>query len=196
MSADNTPILLLIDIQHGLVEGPAEWGGRSNPNLVPNVQHLLETWRSRSWPILHVIHDDKDDPTNIINAAYPETYKPHACARPEGDEPVFVKHVGSPFVASGINKVIDGLLEGKKDRKIVVFGMDAAQCISNTTRHGADLGYNIVVVGDACSGYGMQDWKTGKNISAEETHDAAMSMLQTYAKVTTTDKVLKDLGFE
>ncbi|KAF8911583.1 Isochorismatase-like protein [Gymnopilus junonius] len=190
---ENAPILLLIDIQHGLVEGLAEWGPRSTPNLAKNVQYLLKIWRSWSWPILHVIHDDKDDPTNIISAAYPETFKPHACAKPVDDEKIFIKHVGSPFVATELASSIDTY---GKDRKVVVIGMDGAQCINSTTRHGADLGYNMVVVGDACSTYGMQNWQTGKNVSAEETHEAAMSMLNAYGKVTTTKDVLSVLGFQ
>lgn len=191
--SEKPPILLLIDIQHGLVEGPPEWGPRSTPNLTENVQYLLKTWRSRSWPILHVIHDDKDDPSNLISAAHPETFKPHACAKPEGDEKVFIKHVGSPFVATELGSAIDSY---EKDSKIVVIGMDGAQCINNTTRHGSDLGYKMVVVGDACSTYVMQDWKTGKDISAEEAHDTAMSMLNGYGKVTTAKEVLSVLGFQ
>ena len=43
----------------------------------------------------------------------------------------------------------------------------------------------------------MEDWTTGKQLTAEETHHAAMSMLVGYTdgKVTTTEKVLEVLGF-
>ena len=195
-----TPILLIIDLQQGLVEGAPEWGGRSTPNLVPNVTHLLSTWRSKKWPILHVQHDDIFDPTNPIAAIHPETYALHPCAQPENGEPVFVKNVGSPFVASGLKAKVEelgalGSGEGKEKRKIVVIGMDAAQCVNDTTRNGTDLGYKIVVVGDACAAYGMEDWVTGKQLGAEETYNAAMSMLTGYATVTTTEKVLGVLGY-
>lgn len=112
---------------------------------------------------------------------------------------MFVKNVGSPFVASGLRAKVEELgvlAEGEGKRKIVVIGMDAAQCVSDTTRSGTDSGYKIVVVGDATAAYGMDDWITGKLISGEETHRAAMSMLMGYATVTTTDKVLSVLGYE
>lgn len=32
-----------------------------------------------------------------------------------------------------------------------MIGMDGGQCINSTTRHGADLGYEMVVVADACA---------------------------------------------
>jgi nicotinamidase-related amidase len=195
------PILLLIDLQQGLVEGPPEWGGRSTPNLVENVKYLLKTWRSKNWPILHVQHDDIFDSTNPIAKIHPETYAIHPSAAPLPGEPVFVKDVGSPFVASGLKAKVDEIMagdgEGKEKRKIVVIGMDGAQCVNDTTRNGTDLGYKVVVVGDASASYGMEDWRTRKQLSGEEMHNSAMSMLVGYTdgKVTTTEKVLEVLGF-
>jgi len=190
MSSIDTPILLLIDIQHGLVEGPAEWGPRSTPNLVENVASLLQTWRSKEWPVLHVHHDG--GPDNAISSGFPANFAPHTSAAPLPSEPVFVKTVGSPFVETKLPEVIKEL--GGK-RKIVVIGMDGGQCINNTTRHGTDLGYEIVVVGDACSSYAMNDWTTGKDYGAEQTHIAAMSLLAGDAKVTTTKDVLGVLRY-
>jgi nicotinamidase-related amidase len=157
------------------------------------VIYLLDTWRSKQWPVLHVHHDDTADPTNPISAFHAEGFAPHSCSKPLGSEPVFVKHVGSPFVATGLAAAIKEL--GGK-RKIAVIGMDGSQCVNDTTRNGRDLGYDMVVVGDACSSYAMNNWKTGKEIGAEETHNAAMSMLCSYMKVTTAEEVLGVLGFE
>lgn len=193
------PILLLIDLQQGLVEGPADWGSRSTPNLVSNVTHLLSIWRIRRWPILHVQHDDIFDATNPIAAIHPVTFAIHTCAIPLAGEPLFVKSVGSPFVASGLKGKVDEIMGsdgGNGKRKIVIIGMDGAQCVNDTTRNGADLGYKIVVVGDASASYGMEDWRTGKQLDAEQTHNAAMSMLVGYAQVTTTEKVMDVLGFD
>jgi nicotinamidase-related amidase len=191
--AQDPPILLLIDLQHGLVEGPSAWGPRSTPKLAENVTYLLDIWRSKLWPVLHVHHDDTADPSNPISASHPETFAPHSCSKPLDSEPVFIKHVGSPFVATGLPAAIEAL--GGK-RKIALIGMDGSECVNNTTRNGVDLGYDIVVVGDACSSYAMNDWKTGKPFEAEETHNAAMSMLCSYAKVTMTKELLAVLGFE
>jgi nicotinamidase-related amidase len=187
------PILLVIDIQHGMVEGPAEWGPRSTPHFVQNVSQLISKWRSKTWPVLHVHHDDIDDPSNPISASSPTTFAPHASAKPISGEQVFIKHVGSPFVSTELPAVI----KTYGHRKIVVIGMDGAQCINNTTRHGADLGYDMVVVTDACSTYGVEGWEIGeKGMGAEETHRAAMGMLSSCAKVTTTEKLMGVLGYE
>jgi nicotinamidase-related amidase len=155
---------------------------------------LLKTWRERHWPVLHVHHDDKDD-DSPINAKYPETFKPHAGAKPEGVEPVFVNHVGSPFVPTDLPEAIK-VYEKKGKRKVVVIGMDGGQCINSTTRHGASLGYEMAVVADACASYGADNWRTGKPFTAEETHDIAMGTLTGFWKVTSTIDVLKVLGYE
>lgn len=184
------PILLLIDLQHGLVEGDPQWGPRSTPKLVENVKYLLKTWRSKNWPILHIQHDAFDEPKNPINAAYPETFAIHTSAAPEGDEKVFVKHTGSAFFAEGLPEAI----KSYGHRKIVVIGMDGKECVNSTVRHGADLGYKIYVVADASASYGMEDYE-GKSVAAEDSHNSAMWMLASFARVTTTEKVLKDLGY-
>lgn len=51
----------------------------------------------------------------------------------------------------------------------MVIGMDGSQCVNNTVRQAADLGFQLLVVADACACYGMEDWRTGKQLGAEET---------------------------
>ncbi|TVY82842.1 putative isochorismatase family protein [Lachnellula suecica] len=174
-TTDTSPILLSVDLQQGMVEGPEEWGPRSTPSLVPNVESLLKTWREKKWPIIHVQHDDIADPTNIISSKYPETFKAHACAAPQGDEPIIIKTVGSAFVAPDLGVELEKL--GKK-RKVVVIGMDGSQCINSTARHGSDLGYDLIVVEDASASFGM-----GGGFDAAKTHEAAMKMLASYVTV-------------
>jgi nicotinamidase-related amidase len=185
------PILLLVDLQHGLVEGDPDWGPRSTPKLVENVKYILKTWREKGWPILHIQHDATEkEPKNPINALYPETFAIHSSAAPEGDEKVFVKHTGSAFYAEGLPEAI----KSYGHKRVVVIGMDGAQCVNCTVRQGDDLGYSMYVVADACASYGMDNYEK-KNVGAEYTHNAAMWMLMAYAKVTQTADVLKDLGY-
>ncbi|KAF4626675.1 hypothetical protein G7Y89_g11483 [Cudoniella acicularis] len=196
------PVLLLIDLQQGMVSGPPEWGSRSTPSLVENVTSLLLTWRSKAWPILHVQHDDIADPTNIISATHPEAFAFHACAMPLESENRFVKHTGGAFVGTGLEEALTKYVEssgGWKEGKVVVVGMDSAQCINSTVRHGVDLGFDMVVVGDACASYELKAWKSdgkGELLSAEDTHAAAMGMLESYCKVTSLDKLMTVLGLE
>lgn len=104
-----------------------------------------------------------------------------------------MKNVGSPFVATELPAAIKNY---GGEREIVVIGMDGTQCVNNTTRHGVDLGYKMVVVGDACASYGIRDWRTGKEVGEEATHNLAMGILAGDARVTSTKEVLAVLGYE
>ena len=183
------PVLLLIDLQQGLVEPSPEDGPRSTPQLTKNVASLLTFFRSKSWPILHVQHDDIINIDNNISSRFPSSFKIHSSAAPLENEPVFVKHVGSPFVATRLEEELRKL--GK--RRVIVAGMDGRECVNNTTRHGVDLGYEITVVWDACASFGMVGLD-GKVVDAETTHQMAMAMLLSYAKVESLEKVMGDLG--
>lgn len=99
-----------------------------------------------------------------------------------------MKTVGSPFVETGLAAAIASLETAEPGRNIVVAGIDGSQCINNTTRHGSDLGLKMLVVSDACASCRMGEW------GPEETHLAAMSMLKRYAKVITTQEMMKVLG--
>ena len=188
------PILLLIDIQQGVVEGLPEFGPRSTPNFVENIKYLLQTWRRKSWPVLHVNHDDIADENSPINSKNSETFAFHSAAAPLDEEPVFTKSVGSPFVATELL----GVIQSHGNRKVVVIGMEGGQCVNSTVRHGSDLGLEIVVVADACASYGADDWEHvgGNSLGAEETHRIAMGTLMGYAKVTSTKRLLQVLGYE
>jgi nicotinamidase-related amidase len=188
--AEAPPILLSVDLQHGMVEGDKEWGPRSTPKLVENVEYLLKTWREKGWPIIHIQHDADKEPDNPIAARFPKTFAIHTSAAPEGDEKVFVKHTSSAFFAPELPEAI----KSYGHRRIVVIGMDGTQCVNSTVRQGDDLGYKMVIVADACASYGVEDFE-GKQLDAQNSHNSAMYMLQAFVKVTTTAELFKELGY-
>lgn len=58
MQSLNAAVLLIIDVQQA-IDDPT-WGVRNNPNAEANMQHLLEVWRQRHLPIVHVRHSSRD----------------------------------------------------------------------------------------------------------------------------------------
>lgn len=43
---------MIIDVQQGFEN--KKWGERNNPDAVKNLYRLLQIWRERKWPIIHV----------------------------------------------------------------------------------------------------------------------------------------------
>jgi nicotinamidase-related amidase len=188
--SNTSPVLVVVDVQQGMVDGGPGWGTRSTPDLIPNLKRLLKFWRSKKWSVFHVQHDDisPEEPDNPISAKFPETFAIHPAVAPQNGEKLFVKHTGSAFVNTDLFNTIKSL--GGETRQIIIVGMDGAQCINSTTRTGADLGLRVAVVTDACASYGMEEWGTGGSKTGEETHRSAMSMLAGYAKLYTTETLL------
>jgi nicotinamidase-related amidase len=192
------PILLLIDLQQGLISPLPEWkwGPRSTPSLESTIITLLKTFRAKNYPIIHVHHDDTSDPSNPISTLYPapQYIQPHACAAPIPGEKTLIKHTGSAFVNTTLSTLIPSAYLKSSDPapgKIIVVGMDGSQCVNSTVRSGIDLGYDMIVVGDGCASFGIEKWVGGEmvGVDAEETNSMAMGMLSGYTKVVTAEEL-------
>ena len=94
-SAPN-PALLVIDAQLG-IDTPA-WGKRNNPDAESTIARLLDSWRERGWPVLHVRHDSTSPASPLLPGKPGHAFKPEAM--PQADEPVFGKTVNSAFIGS------------------------------------------------------------------------------------------------
>lgn len=85
------------------------------------------------------------------------------------------KHLGSAFLdpEPRLAKRLTQL--GGPAAKIVVIGMDGAQCINDNTRMAIDQRLQPTVVVDACATFGMDDYRDPMpKIVAEDTHEAAL----------------------
>ncbi|CAM6100018.1 unnamed protein product [Calypogeia fissa] len=194
-------VLLVIDLQQAIVSPKPEWGSRSTPSLTTNVSTILSLWRLLHRPLIH-IHHHPTDASDPLHPSHPATSAGHSCAAPLPNETVLIKSTGSAFVGTSLLEKLQKLMnsnEGKeKTLKLVIIGMDGAQCVNSTTRSAADLGFEVTVVADACASSGTQDWKKGdsrgKGWDAEATHDLAMAMLAGgYAQVILTSQLLESL---
>ena len=186
------PVLLVIDLQEGIVEGGDGAGPRSTPNLTANVENVLQTWRTRGWPLIHIHHDDPDPDHPIHKISHPERFVAHPCSAPRRDETVLYKHVGSAFVDPQL-RLAERLSQlGGKCAEVIIIGMDGAQCVNDNARAANDLGFKVTVIAEACATYGMEDYRGGgRAISAEDAHVAAMSILANgFAKVVTLNDFL------
>ena len=179
------PTLILIDIQIGF-DDPS-WGERNNLEAEDNIGKLLEAWRKKNLPIIHVKHDSSDansllHPENIGNQ-----YK--SVARPERGETIIIKKVNSAFIGTNLEQL---LLEMEAN-PLVIVGLTTDHCVSTTTRMAANLGSSCIVINGATATFERQSYD-GKVFSANNVHDLALASLSgEFCEVLSTEKILSKM---
>jgi len=97
---------------------------------------------------------------------------------PGKGELVFPKTNGGAFTGTNL----DFVLRNMDIESIIIIGFLTDQCVLATAVHGADLGYDVVLVEDACTG------------TTRENHDAVVRLARdVFSKVKSTDELLKCL---
>jgi len=161
------------------------WGRRNNPEAEANIGRLLDRWRARGWPVVHVQHVSRD-PASTFRPGQPGVeFKPATAPRP--NELVVVKHTPSAFAATQFGAV----LEERRARHLIVTGFITNNSVETTVRVAATLGFQVQVVADATATFDRRDL-AGRLWRAEDVHALSLSNLSgEYADVVTTDDVLR-----
>jgi nicotinamidase-related amidase len=186
LAFDKPAALLPIDMQQAFDTPP--WPRRWNSELDRNGLTLLDLWRRVGWPILHVQHDSVESSSTLRpdrpGHAFREGFAP------QGMEPLVSKSVNAAFIGTDLELRLRRLgLE-----TIVAFGISTDICVSTTTRVGANLGFRMVVVGDACDCFDLPG-PGGVTILAETIHTAHLATLAfEFARVTTTQEISRSLS--
>lgn len=176
--------LLLIDIQKGLDDWDFYGGNRNNLDAEQNAAKILGIFRSQKRPIFHVQHGS----TNPESPLYPSKTGFHIKdeVRPLPNETVFIKDVNSAFIGTDLEQT----LRNKQIDTLVVAGLTTNHCISTSVRMGANLGFKIILIADACATFDQMGLD-GKKQPAELVHQVSLASLKDeFASVITTTEVL------
>jgi len=178
-------VLLPVDLQQAFDASP--WPRRWNEAVDANGQALLKAWREHGLPIIHIRHDSVAAGSTLAPGASGNGFRPGF--GPVGDEPLVTKSVNAAFIGTDL----DLRLRRLGVNTLVVFGIATDMCVSTTVRVGANLGYNMILVEDACDCFDLPDGKGG-TIPAETIHAAHVASLRReFADVTTTKAALEAL---
>jgi len=168
--------LLIVDMQNDYFPGgKMELVGISEAGQ--NAERLLKLFRENQWPTFHIQHVALQGQATFF---LPETpgVAIHEHVKPVTGEVIITKHFPNSFRETELAEVL-----GKaKIERLVICGAMSHMCIDATTRAAADLGYECVVIHDACA---TRDLAFGELIlPAIQVHGAFMAALgSAYAKV-------------
>ncbi|MEH0842850.1 isochorismatase family protein [Micromonospora sp. CPCC 205711] len=134
--------LIVIDVQESFRHRPS-WAYASNPDIVDDVNRLVDAARRRGDLVVWVLHaepgtDDVFDPAlghvRLIDGLVPGA-----------GEPTLTKTSHNAFTTTHLQQ----LLTMAGIRELTVCGIRTEQCVETTTRVGCDLGYEMTFVTDA-----------------------------------------------
>lgn len=124
--------LLIIDVQQSLVDEGIWEANR----VIKQLNYLSKMARSQNIPVIF-IRDTRVEPDK----------KFHHQLNVEKSDIEILKSFRSIFAGTNLNEV----LKNKNISKLVVGGMQSDFCVSTACQHGAELGYDVVLVSDAHS---------------------------------------------
>jgi nicotinamidase-related amidase len=182
--------LLIIDVQNGIV-GPAqatskpEFHATASARVIPNIRRLLNAFRAAHLEVIYTVienltQDGRDRSLdyrlsgfNIAKGAWEARVIDEIV--PQRDEIVLPKTSSSVFNSTNL----DYLLRNIGIEDLFVTGFMTDQCIDHAVKDGADLGYYMCCVHDACAA------ESGAR------HEAALSCFKGYCRMLSTDQVLR-----
>jgi nicotinamidase-related amidase len=179
--------LIVIDIQNFYFEG----GRLVLVGPVEASRHalaLLDRFRARHWPVIHVQHLPKDQSAPSPDSGDPQ-YRIHADVLPLPGETVICKHNANAFRDTDLAAVLGKL----GVTKLVICGMQTHMCVEAAARAAADLGFEVTVVRDACATRALAF--NGVDVPAALVHAAALAAIaNSYARVVSTEEELAELN--
>jgi nicotinamidase-related amidase len=175
-------VLMPIDVQRGF-DDPS-WPPRWNGDMEANGRALLAHWRAMGAPIVHVRHDSVQEGSSLAPGLWGNDFRDGFA--PLAGEPVVSKSVNSAFIGTDL----DLRLRRLGAERIVVFGISTDMCVSTTIRTGANMGWKMVLVADACDCFDLPDGEGG-TIPARAIQAAHVATLAAeFCEVVTTAEVI------
>ena len=176
--------LVIVDIQNDYFKG-GKYELVGIDEAAKNAQTTLEHFRTNKLPIIHVQHFFVGEGAPFF---VPETHgsEINDLVKPKEGETLITKNYPSSFRETKLHETLQNL----KINDLVVVGAMSHMCIDTTVRAGADLGYTITVLHDACATRDLEF--NGKTVKAADVQTAYMSALGfAFAKIVSTEEFLK-----
>ena len=179
---DAATALIVVDVQQAF-DDAGYWGRRNNPDCEANVAALVAEWRARERPVVFVRHDSDEDVSPLRPDEPGNAFKPELTGEPDL---LVTKRVNSAFYGE---PDLDGWLRGRGSSSFAVCGITTNHCVETTARMGANLGYDVLFVLDACATFDRRH-PDGTLVTADElTRATAASLHDEFATIVSTREV-------
>jgi len=168
--------LIIIDVQHFYYPGGA--ASLVEPEQASrNASKVLGSFRAEGDLVVHVRHQAS------------KGGEIHEHVAPIEGEKVFTKTEVSCFNGTDLL----AYLQEKQISELVIAGMMTHMCVEAAVRAAHDLGFEVILIGDACATRDLEFGKT--RVAAADVHASTLATLaRTYANVVTTEEFLASVS--
>jgi len=170
--------LLLIDIQNDYFDkGTMTLAGADK--AAANARSVLDRFRSDKLPVIHIQHV-ATKPTATFFQPGTNGAEIHTAVKPLAGEKVIVKHYPNSFRET---ELLD-YLKSIAITDLVICGMMTHMCVDTTVRAAKDLGFNLVLIGDACATRNLEI--NGETVNASDVQKSFLAAInRSFATVIT-----------
>lgn len=183
--------LLVIDIQKAFRDENYWGGNRSTPDFEKNVGELLDCFRQRHLPIIHVKHNSIASTCPLYPEAPGNELEDFAKPTSLDNEVLFEKNVNSAFIRTNLEEY----LREKQITTLVLIGLTTNHCCETTARMAGNFGFQVYFVRDATATFDRQF--EGITIKAEDVHRNTLANLnEEFATIVTTNDILRSSSNE
>jgi len=180
------PALLIIDMQQCMASPSA--GERNNPQAESRLAALLDAWRTRGAPVVHVRHISRSPNSGFAPGQPGALFQPAFAPRP--GEHVVEKNVPDAFIQSSLER----WLRVRGIERLVVAGVSTNISVECSVRSAGNLGFSVTVAQDACFAFARHD-HAGVARSAADVHAMSLANLAgEYAAIASTEDALRLLA--
>jgi len=145
---------------------------------------LLEAWRARGWPVIHVRHASRDPHSTYRPGQDGFDFKTEVTPLP--DERIIEKQTNSAFIGTTLEQE----LRAAGITRLVIAGVITNNSVEATVRMAGNLGFDTTVVADATATFGRCDYD-GNWRNAAEVHAMSLANMDgEYATVVTTAELI------
>lgn len=162
-------VLVVIDMQRA-IDLPGR-PARGNPNLDANALAVVAAFRAAGRPVIHVRHDSVEPDSWFRPGHAGHPLRPGF--EPGEGEALVVKSVNAAFIGTDL----DLRLRRLGASEVWCIGWATDMCVSTTIRVGANTGWRMVMVEDACDCCELPDPFGPGTIPARDVHRAHVATL-------------------
>jgi nicotinamidase-related amidase len=175
--------LLVIDVQQSFPQRPY-WREDDVPVFRARLLELIAGCRARGIPVVHVLHEAPGSGGPFDPASGHVRVMDWV---PQGPDAVFRKQTYSALASGGLRD----WLETRGIERLLVSGIRTEQCCETTTRHGSDLGFDVVYVSEATLTFPMTHPTNGRTYAPSDIRERTEVVLAgNFARIATVSEAL------